>query len=121
MQLSQLLKRRFSPRGAACERGDVSATSSSNAPSPRLTTAQQWSALVGVLDGAITGATDARRRQSAATQQLDLAQYALFKLGDELAAVMSIPGRREPATLHVLEPAAVPAIKRRRRRRALAA
>ena len=120
MQLSQLLKRRFSPRGAACKREDA-LQRLHNAPSPRLTTAQQWSALVGVLDGAITGATDARRRQSAATQQLDLAQYALFKLGDELAAVMSIPGRREPATLHVLEPAAVPAIKRRRRRRALAA
>ncbi|MFN0218798.1 MAG: hypothetical protein ACKVP4_08310 [Hyphomicrobium sp.] len=52
---------------------------------------------------AIRGAEEANRRQTAATQQLDLAQYALYTLGDELAAVMAIPGRREPASVHVLD------------------
>lgn len=74
-----------------------------------LTVAQQWSRLASVVDAAITGAADAGRRQAAATQQLDLAQYGLSTLGDELAAVMHVPGRRERATVHPFErPAAKP-------------
>lgn len=75
---------------------------------PRLTVSQQWARLTGVLQSAISSAGEAKRRQTAAHQQLDLAQYALYTLGDELSGVMTIPGRREPASVHVLEaPAAL--------------
>jgi hypothetical protein len=35
--------------------------------------------------------------------QLDLAQYGLTTLVDELSAVMDMQGRRRHATVHVLE------------------
>lgn len=73
------------------------------APPPRLTAPQQWARLTSVLESAISSAGAATHRQTAAHQQLDLAQYALYTLGDELSAVMTIPGRREPASVHVLE------------------
>ena len=71
----------------------------------RLSLAEQWIRLTGVLSTAISGAQNAGQLQAAATQQLDLAQYALSTLMDELAAVMTVPGRREPASVHVLETA----------------
>ncbi len=68
-----------------------------------LTANDQWSRVSGVLTNAIAGAREAGQLQSAATRQLDLAQYALYTLRDELSAVMSVPGRREPASVHVLD------------------
>ncbi len=55
---------------------------------------------------AIAGAKSAADLQSSATQQLDLAQYGLTTLMDELSAVMSVPGRRERAQVYRLEPVA---------------
>ncbi len=71
----------------------------------RLSLADQWDRLAGVLGGAITNAQQAKQLQSSATQQLDLAQYALSTLMDELSAVMLVPGRRERAAVYVLETA----------------
>jgi hypothetical protein len=68
-----------------------------------LTPVQQWERLANIVRSAIASAEDASLRQNAAHQQLDLAQYALYTLGDELSAVMKIPGRRQPASVHVLE------------------
>ena len=68
-----------------------------------LTANDQWSRVSGVLTNAIAGAREAGQLQFAATRQLDLAQYALYTLRDELSAVMSVPGRREPASVHVLD------------------
>ncbi len=71
-------------------------------PSPR-TPAQQWVRLSAVLTTAVSGAEQARKLQGAATQQLDLAQYGISTLLDELSAVMKVSNRRESkATLHVL-------------------
>ncbi|MEQ1653677.1 MAG: hypothetical protein ABL897_14410 [Hyphomicrobium sp.] len=69
----------------------------------RLTVVDQWSKLSSILNASIGGAVAAHDMQSAATRQLDLAQYGLTTLVDELSAVMSIPGRRSrSATLHQL-------------------
>jgi hypothetical protein len=85
-----------------------SPVSNSASPSPvRLTLAAQWARLSGVVSEAIGAARTAEQMQFAATQQLDLAQYALSTLVDELAAVMTIPGRRDQkATVHVFGQAA---------------
>ena len=69
----------------------------------RLTLAEQWARLAGVLNAAISGTGEARQLHAAAAQQLDLAQYALSMMMDELSAVMMIPGRRERASVHVLD------------------
>lgn len=73
----------------------------------RLSPSEQWSRITTVLVSAIAGAEEAQRLQKAATQQLDLAQYAISTLTDELAAVMAIPGRRERASVHQFEPVLV--------------
>lgn len=66
-----------------------------------MTLADQWSKVSAVLARSVDGARIATDMQSAATQQLDLAQYGLITLVDELSAVMSIPGRRSrSATVH---------------------
>jgi hypothetical protein len=71
--------------------------------SVRLTGADQWLALSSVLTRAVVGAEEAGRLQKAATQQLDLAQYGISTLVDELAGVMTMTGRRDRlATLYVL-------------------
>lgn len=68
-----------------------------------MTLADQWSKVTAVLSQSVDGARIATEMQSAATQQLDLAQYGLITLVDELAAVMAIPGRRSrSATVHAL-------------------
>ena len=76
--------------------------------STRLTVEKQWGRLSAVVTDSIGSANNAGKLQSAATQQLDLAQYALSTLVDELAAVMTVPGRREnKGTVHVFELAAM--------------
>lgn len=63
----------------------------------RLSAAAQWSKAAGVVEMAIGRAKSAADLQAAATRQLDLAQYGLSSVLDELAAVMAVPGRRERA------------------------
>jgi hypothetical protein len=72
----------------------------------RLSAAQQWEKVSGVLTAAIGSATQARELQAGAAQQLDLATYALYTLFDELSAVMSDPLLREAASVHHLAPRA---------------
>lgn len=71
---------------------------------PRLSAAQQWDKVSGVLTAAIGSATNARELQASAAQQLDLATYALYTMFDELSAVMSEPLLREAASVHHLTP-----------------
>jgi hypothetical protein len=73
----------------------------------RLTVAEQWNYLTDVITGATSRAEEATRCQASAALQLDLAQYALTTLVDELSAVMDMQGRRKRATIHVLEVAPV--------------
>lgn len=75
----------------------------SKQPAVALTGVEQWSKLTDILTTAIARADDACRRQVAATQQLDLAQYGLSTLADELAAVMTVPGRRDRAAVYRFE------------------
>lgn len=82
----------------------------------RLSPAQQWDKVAGVLTSAIGSASSARDLQASAAQQLDLATYALYNLFDELSAVMSEPLVREAAVVHRLPPKA-----RRAQAQALAA
>lgn len=70
----------------------------------RLSPAQQWDKVTGVLSTAIGSAASARDLQAGAAQQLDLATYALYNLFDELSAVMSEPLVREAAVVHRLAP-----------------
>ena len=58
----------------------------------QLTLADQWTKISSVLVRSVEGASAIKDMQSAATQQLDLAQYGLSTLIDELAAVMAMPG-----------------------------
>jgi hypothetical protein len=73
------------------------AASRAEAEPALLSTERQWARLTAVVSTAIDGAKSAVELQSKATQQLDLAQYGLATLMDELSAVMSVPGRRSPA------------------------
>ncbi|MGQ0457281.1 MAG: hypothetical protein ACT4OU_09480 [Hyphomicrobium sp.] len=108
VRLPDILFKVTRPRSDSKSNSGAHTSQASIAAAPRQSVEQQWSRLSAVLKSAIDGAEDAHRRQAAATQQLDLAQYALHTLGDELAAVMTIPGRREPASVHVLEAPAAP-------------
>ncbi|MEQ1718990.1 MAG: hypothetical protein ABL907_23900 [Hyphomicrobium sp.] len=83
----------------------------------RLSPAEQWDRLSGVLGKAVSSAGHARELQASAAQQIDLATYALYSLVDDLAAVMIEPLRRETAVVHHLEPQ----ISRRPAAKALAA
>lgn len=69
----------------------------------RLTLAEQWDCLSNVIKGAASRAEEATRCHASASLQLDLAQYALTSLVDELSSVMDMGGRRRRATVHVLE------------------
>ena len=71
---------------------------------PRLSAAQQWDKVSGVLTAAVNSAAQARDLQASAAQQLDLATYALYNMFDELSAVMSEPLLREAAPVHQLAP-----------------
>ncbi len=68
----------------------------------RLTIGEQWNYLTDIVVGAASRAEEAARCHASATLQLDLAQYALSSLVDELSAVMDVGGRRRLATVHVL-------------------
>jgi hypothetical protein len=68
----------------------------------RLTLAEQWTRLSDIINGAAARAEEATRCHVSAGLQLDLAQYALISLVDELSAVMDVGGRRRRATVHVL-------------------
>lgn len=70
----------------------------------RMTPAQQWDKVAGVLSSAIESATSAKDLHASAAQQLDLATYALYNLFDELSSVMSEPLVREAAVIHRLPP-----------------
>lgn len=82
----------------------------------RMTPAQQWDKVAGVLNTAIGAASNAKQLQAGAAQQLDLATYALYNLFDELSTVISEPLMREAAVVHRL-----PAKVRRAQDQALAA
>jgi hypothetical protein len=68
----------------------------------RLTITEQWNRLAEIIRTAAWRAEEATRCQTAAALQLDLAQYGLTTLVDELSAVMDMQGRRRRATVHVL-------------------
>lgn len=68
----------------------------------RLTLTDQWNRLAEIIRTAAWRADEATRCQTAAAVQLDLAQYGLTTLVDELSAVMDMQGRRRRATVHVL-------------------
>lgn len=70
----------------------------------RLSQADQFARVAGVVSSAIDTVLDTQRRQAAVAQQLDLAQYALNALSDELSAVMTVPGWRERAPVYRFEP-----------------
>ena len=72
--------------------------------SARLSMPDQWQRVSGTLTQAVGRAEQAHTLHSAATRQLDLAQYALITLMDELSAVMTVPSRRETAQVHRFEP-----------------
>lgn len=99
------------------------AQASEPAASPkRLDLADQWNKLAGVLTTAIEGTCNVREMQAAATQQLDLAQYGITTLIDELTAVMALPGRQPRlATVHALASGSDYASKKAAADRALAA
>ena len=76
---------------------------STQASSTTMTLTEQWSKLAAILTNSVEQAETAEKLQKAATQQLDLAQYALSNLVDELATVMAVDGRRDRmATLYTL-------------------
>lgn len=73
----------------------------------RISLAAQWQRLTDTLTQSIDRAEQAQQLQAAATRQLDLAQYAMTTLMDELSAVMTVPGRRASAVVHRFEPLAL--------------
>jgi hypothetical protein len=78
----------------------------------RFTLADQWQYLTDIIMGAASRSEEASRCHAAATQQIDLAQYALMSLVDELSAVMDMGDRvRRRATVHVLGIAPAPSLR----------
>lgn len=71
----------------------------------RLSAAEQWERVTGVLTRSNGQARQAREFQGRALQQIDLATYAFNSIVDELATVMALPARREPVVVHLFEPA----------------
>lgn len=72
----------------------------------RLGAADQWGRLASVINTAIEGAAAADQKQAAALRQVDLAQYGMTKLMDELEGVMALPGRpSRTAKLHEISAA----------------
>jgi hypothetical protein len=69
----------------------------------RLTLVEQWAAISRIIGHAASGAEEAMRCHKSAAMQVDLAQYALGSLVDELAAVMNVGERRSRANVHVLD------------------
>jgi len=81
------------------------------APPRRLTIADQWAFLSSIIKDAVSRADSAVQCHVSATLQLDLAQYGLISLVDELSAVMNVGGRAKRATVHVLGSAPVRAFE----------
>jgi hypothetical protein len=78
----------------------------------RLTFADQWAFLTDIVMGAVSRSNEAARCHAAATQQIDLAHYALMSLVDELSAVMDMGDRvRRRATVHVLGVVPAPSLR----------
>jgi hypothetical protein len=78
----------------------------------RLTFADQWAFLTDIIMGAVSRSNEAARCHAAATQQIDLAHYALMSLVDELSAVMDMGDRvRRRATVHVLGVVPTPSLR----------
>jgi hypothetical protein len=78
----------------------------------RLTFSEQWDFLTGIVMGAVYRSNEAARCHAAATQQIDLAHYALMSLVDELSAVMDMGDRvRRRATVHVLGVTPAPSLR----------
>ena len=71
----------------------------------RQSAAEQWERVTGVVVRSSGQANYARELQGRAMQQIDLATYAFNSIVDELATVMALPARREPAVVHLFEPA----------------
>lgn len=69
----------------------------------RLPLGEQWGCLSDTIKGALSRAEEATRCHKSAALQLDLAQYGLSSLVDELSAVMDVGGRRRQATVHLLD------------------
>jgi hypothetical protein len=88
------------PHAAAHQGGTQMAPYKEPAP---MTISEQWNRLTSIIQTAASRADDAARCHAAAALQLDLAQYGVTTLIDELSAVMEMPGRRPRATVHVLE------------------
>ena len=78
----------------------------------RLTPASQWLKLSGVLSAAGERARTASVLQETATRQLDLAQYGLITLRDELSVVMTMPSRRDAAVVQMFSAVHVPSSER---------
>jgi hypothetical protein len=74
----------------------------------RLALVEQWNYLSDIIKSAFVSAEEASRCHKSAALQLDLAQYALNSLVDELSAVMDVGGRRRAATVHVFDVQASP-------------
>ncbi len=84
---------------------DAPAASEAQPGFARLSAAEQWARVAGVLTRSNGQAREARELQGRASQQIDLATYAFNSIIGELAAVMALPARREPAVVHLFEPA----------------
>lgn len=93
-------------RLAAARAAGISAVDSARQPHSTsvrsLSLADQWLKLTSVLVRAQRGVEHAKSLQTAAAQKLDLAQYGLQTLVDDLSTVMTVPGRRQAAPVHVL-------------------
>lgn len=73
-------------------------------PQSPQTLSGQWDRLSSIISGAVSGAEQAGQLHHAATRQIDLAQYALASLVDELSGVMAVRDKRPLAVVHVFEP-----------------
>jgi hypothetical protein len=69
----------------------------------RLTLVEQWAAISEIVKNAVMGAEEAMRCHKSAAMQVDLAQYALVSLVDELAAGKDKGERLSRANVHVLD------------------
>lgn len=65
---------------------------------------EQFARLSGIVARGVTRADDASGFHKSAALQLDLAQYALSSVMDELSVVMAVPGRGSPALVRIFEP-----------------
>ena len=105
------LKVIFDLVGALASRRRAASVRRDAAKAPvRIPLAAQWQRLAETLTQSIDRAEQAQKLQAAATRQLDLAQYAMTTLMDELSAVMTVPGRRASAVVHRFEPLVLRAV-----------